>query len=619
MNEDAPVSGIPHSGDLLSPSNGGVVSDLNLGVIGNCSFSALIDERARIVWSCLPRFDGDPVFCSLMNNGAGEEQGGFFDVTIDGQVKSRQYYLDNTAVLVTELEDAGGSVLRITDFAPRFTNMWRVFRPLMIIRHLDPIVGKPRVRIRLRPLFDHGASTPAITRGSNHVRYIGPDETLRLNTNVPIAYILGEQPFLLDRPMDMMLGPDEPLASPLVETCRDFQKNTIQYWRDWVRHLAIPLEWQDAVIRAAITLHLCLYEETGAIVAAMTTSIPEAEGTERNWDYRYCWLRDAYFVVMALNRLGAVDIMENYLRYVNNLVTEVDGGHLQPVYGIALERELTERIVDSLAGYRGHAPVRIGNQAYEHLQHDVYGNVVLAATQAFFDRRLFRPSDAGDFQTLESVGQRAFALHDQPDAGMWELRTKAEVHTSSSIMCWAACDRLAKIAAHLGFTDRARDWRAKADKVHGTILRRAWSEERGVFVESFEGTELDASLLLMAEIGFIDPKDPRFAATVDAIAGELLRGTNMFRYVAPDDFGEPHNAFNICTFWYIETLAHMGRDDEARDLFQAMLAQRNHLGLLSEDLHPATSELWGNYPQTYSLVGIINSAMRLSKAWEEVL
>jgi len=596
------------------------MSDLNLGVIGNCSFSALVDKQARIVWSCLPRFDGDPTFCSLLNNGkAGENDGGFFDVSLEGLAKSRQYYIENTAVLVTELEDESGSVLKVTDFAPRFLNNWRMFRPLMFIRHLDPVVGRPRVRIRLRPRFDHGATDPIITQGSNHVRYVGPNLTLRLNTNAPIAYVLDETPFVLDRPLELMLGPDEPLRSPLVETCRDFQKNTIHYWREWVRHLAIPFEWQDAVIRAAITLHLCLFEETGAIVAALTTSIPEAEGTSRNWDYRFCWLRDAYFVVMALNRLGAVDIMENYLRYLENIVIEADGGHIQPVYGVALEKELIERQVESLAGYRNHAPVRIGNQAYEHLQHDVYGHVVLASTQAFFDRRLFRPADEFLFQQLEKVGERAFQLHDQPDAGIWELRTRSKVHTSSAMMCWAACDRLSKIATHLGFDKRAKYWRGRADKVSAVIMKRAWSQDRGAFVEAFEGTELDASLLLMPEVMFIDPNDPKFVQTVDATAKELLRGTNMFRYKQPDDFGAPRNAFNICTFWYIEALAHMGRKDEARDLFIAMLEQRNHLGLLSEDLDPETSELWGNYPQTYSLVGIINGAMRLSRSWEEVL
>jgi GH15 family glucan-1,4-alpha-glucosidase len=375
----------------------------------------------------------------------------------------------------------------------------------------------------------------------------------------------------------------------------------------------------EAVIRAAITLKLCTFEETGAIVAAMTTSIPEAPDSGRNWDYRFCWLRDAFFVVRALNSLAEVETMEHYLRYIANIVGTAENGHLQPVYGLALERRLEEREAPALAGYRGMGPVRVGNQAFEHLQHDVYGNVVLAAAQAFLDRRLLRPATGQDFERLERLGDQAFSVYATPDASMWELRTRERVHTSSALMCWAACDRLARIAGQLGRVERAAFWAGRAGTIRADIERRAWNAKRGTFVDSFGGSDVEAGLLLMAEVGFLPPEDPRFAGTVKEIERRLRRGRHLFRYAAADDFGEPTTAFNICTFWYIDALARLGREGEARELFEHMLHCRNGLGLLSEDIDTQTHELWGNYPQTYSLVGIINAATRLSGSWEEAV
>ncbi|HEV7815797.1 MAG TPA: glycoside hydrolase family 15 protein, partial [Janthinobacterium sp.] len=391
------------------------------------------------------------------------------------------------------------------------------------------------------------------------------------------------------------------------------------YWRTWSRRLALPYEWQDVVIRAAITLKMSLFEDTGAIIAAMTTSIPEAPGSSRNWDYRYCWLRDAFFVVRALNSISEVATMEDYLRWLSNVVARSKGGHIQPLYGIGLEESLPESIIEHLPGYRENGPVRVGNQAQEHFQHDVYGNVVLGAAQAFLDQRLFNRAGVTQFAHLEAVGDQAFRVHDQPDAGMWELRTRARVHTSSVLMSWAACDRLAKIAHALGLPERAAHWQERAEHIRGPLLRDAWSEERQSFVESLGGRDLDASVLLMAEVNFIDPKDPRFVATVDALEKSLCDGPYMRRYEAPDDFGKPETTFNICTFWRIDALARIGRKDQAREIFETMLKARNHLGLLSEDTHPVTGEMWGNFPQTYSMVGLINCAMRLSAPWDSAV
>ncbi|MGE0666482.1 MAG: glycoside hydrolase family 15 protein [Sphingomonadales bacterium] len=592
-----------------------MTADMNLGVIGNGNVAALIDSRGRVCWHCLPRFDGDPVFCSLMNGD--DPEAGFMDVTIENLESATQEYRRNTAILVTTLVDRDGAGIRITDLAPRFKLFGRIFRPAVLARIIEPFDGTPLVRIRVRPLYDHGAAVPAITRGSNHMRFVMPQQALRLTTDAPITYIGTEAPFTVSAPLHMIFGPDEPVTESPAFAARDYLERTREYWIEWSRYLSIPFEWQDAVIRAAITLKLCQFEETGAIVAALTTSIPEVPHETRNWDYRHCWLRDAYFSVHALNRLGATRTMEKYLDYITTVLAIEPASDLKPVYGILPDQQLTEFSVASLAGYRGMGPVRVGNQAQEQVQHDSYGSVVLATAQMFFDGRLPVRGDRRLFARLEQLGEKARERAFVPDAGLWEFRGRAHVHTHSAALCWAACDRLARIAGVLDLVDRARYWRTEADRIAAVILEKAWNAELNSFVSAFGGSDVDASLLLLREIGLVSADDPRFLGTFALITATLRRGDHLFRYSSADDFGLPRNAFTICTFWYIDALAAVGRPDEAREMFERALACRNHLGLLSEDIDTVTGELWGNFPQTYSLVGLILCAMHLSKRWED--
>jgi GH15 family glucan-1,4-alpha-glucosidase len=589
-------------------------TDLELGLIGNGTVAALIDGEGRYAWLCLPRFDGEPVFDRLLGG-----EGSFQVAPASGIKSATQAYERNTAILTTVIEAGDGAKYEMVDFAPRFQARGRSFRPAAFIRQIRPLSGTPRVQVELNARAGWGETSARIIRGVNHIRYQNEDASFRLTTNAPVSYVVGSTPFLLDRPVTFLFGPDEPLTEAVDLLAHDWRERTTDNWLNWSRRLAIPFEWQEAVIRAAITLKMCVAEETGGIVAALTTSIPEHAGSNRNWDYRFCWLRDAYFTVTALNRLAAVGTLERYLAYLLNVAAQTDGGHIQPVYGIGLESDLTERIADHLPGYRGHGPVRIGNQAAEHIQHDVYGHVVLGAAQAFFDERLLMQAGREAFLSLEKVGARAVAMHDQPDAGIWEFRGHADVHTSSALMCWAACDRLAKVARRLGFDDRAEHWLAQAEQIRATILERAWSAKKGAFSGAFGGDDLDASVLLMAEVGFLPPSDPRFVATVEQIDKELRVGDDVFRYRTEDDFGAPANAFTACTFWHIDALAQVGRKDDARRMFETLLTRRTRLGLLSEDIDPKTGELWGNFPQTYSMVGIINAAARLSRPWTEAV
>jgi len=589
---------------------------LDLAPIGNCSVSALIDRQGRYVWACAPRVDGDPLFSALMDGS--DPDHGFWDIVLEGQVRAEQDYVRNTPVLRTVLHDADGASVEIIDFAPRHAHQQRTYRPLAFARVIRPLSGTPRIAVRLRPAAEWGARRADKTYGSNHIRYLCSGATFRLTTDCPVSHVLSERTFRLEKPLAFFFGPDEVYDQDVGPGLIAAHDRTVGYWQEWVRKLYLPLDWQEAVIRAAITLKLCAYEETGAIVAALTTSVPEFPGSGRNWDYRYCWIRDAYYTVRALNRLGAVDILENYLVYLRNLVDQADGGHVQPVYGVGLEPAIAEMTIDAVAGYHGMKPVRVGNQAHEHLQHDVYGQIVLPLVQAFYDHRMIRPGTLEDFRALEKVGQRAFEMHDQTDAGLWEFRTIARVHTYSSVMCWAACDRLAKAARHLDLEDRAADWAEKARIIRDRIEAETYLEDEGHFAASFGGTELDASLLQRTDLGFLPADDPRMAKTFEVIERDLKKGPFLFRYVEPDDFGEPETAFNFCTFWFIEALHQNGRDDEARTIFEEMLARRTHAGLLSEDIAVESGELWGNYPQTYSLVGIINCAILLSRSWTDV-
>jgi GH15 family glucan-1,4-alpha-glucosidase len=589
-----------------------------IGLIGNCQIGALVDASGGIVWCCWPRFDGDPIFASLLS-GSQPQSGGEFSISLANLARSSIAYRRNTAILETTLEDADGGAVRIVDFAPRFRRFGRTFRPAMLVRRVEPLRGRPLIEVRVAPREDYGGRALEVRTGSHHVRFLGTSQALRLTTDASVTHVIERRRFVLDRTLSFVLANDEVLEHAPQQLAGDYLQQTTDYWSEWVRSLAIPFEWQAETIRAAVTLKLCAFEDTGAVIAAQTTSIPEHAGSQRNWDYRFCWLRDAYFTVQALNRLGATRTMEAYLRYIDDIVAREPASLLQPVYGITGERELTEHEIANLAGFRDMRPVRVGNLAYRQRQHDVYGAVVLAATQSFFDERLDTRGDAGQFERLERLGRRAAELVLEPDAGPWEFRGRAHRHTFSAAMCFAAAERLARIAATLGRNESAAHWRSEAARIRELVISNAWRSDTQRFSASFDADLVDASMLLLPELGLVDWHDPRFVSTLAAIERELVVGDFLRRYGDLDDFGETHNAFTVCSFWWANALAATGRTQEARDLFCKLLARCNVVGLLSEDIDPRTGELWGNFPQTYSMVGIITTAMRLSRRWEDAL
>lgn len=584
----------------------------DLGLIGNCQISALVERTGSLVWCCLPRFDSEPVFSALLDH----EQGGRFTVTSADDVKGTQRYLENTNILETTFESDAGS-FRVLDFAPRFMMYERVFRPTQLFRIIEPLSGAPRIRVRCEPTLGWSKKVPHTVQGSNHVSFEGFASHFRLTTDLPLAYLQG-QPFALTEKQHMGLTWGAPIEEPLPALCDRFLGETTRYWQRWVKHCNIPPHYQREVIRSALALKLHCFEDTGAIVAAMTTSIPEARGSSRNWDYRYCWLRDAYYALGAFRRLGHFEEREHFVKYLLNIVATSPELNLSPLYRIDGSSDLEERILDDWPGFGGHKPVRVGNGAATHRQNDIFGEMVLALAPVFLDERFSAERSKTTLQLLEQLARKALAVVGMPDAGIWEYRTEWTPQTFSSLMCWAAADRMALVAAKEA-PSLEQEFRRAAEGIREQVIARAWNAKLGSFTGNYDGKDLDASLLQMVPLRFLPPQDPKLNGTVDAIWKTLSQDGWLFRYRLDDGFGQPTVAFIICTFWLIEALAATGRHDDAKAVMKHVHAALSPLGLLSEDYETSNLRMWGNFPQAYSHVGLIHAAFAASPRWDDVL
>ena len=584
----------------------------NLGVIGNCQYSALVHRSGEIVWCCLPRFDSEPLFSSLLDR----ENGGHFCIGPAGDEVGTQRYTPNTNILETTFRTDTGS-FRVIDFAPRFLQFGRAFRPTHLMRIIDPIEGAPRIRVSCQPRRGWAKTEPDRMQGSHHVRYEGFGSQLRLTTDLPLSYLNG-QPFTLTGRHHLALTYGVPIEEPLAPLCERFWNETTRYWQQWVRQCDIPPLFQHEVIRSALTLKLHCFEDTGAIIAAMTTSIPESTGSGRTWDYRYCWLRDSYYVLSAFGFLGHTEEREQFVQFLLNIAGGAKDMNLAPLYRVDGSSNLEESILENWPGYNGEGPVRIGNGAAHHIQNDVYGEMVLALTPIFLDERMSDERSPATFRLIEELARKAISLAGVPDAGIWEYRTEWKPQTFSSLMCWAAADRMNRIAERRE-PSHAAEFAQAAAKIQGEMVTNSWNATRGSFVGHYGGDDLDAALLQMARLRFLPPSDPRLAGTIDAIHKDLAWSGWLQRYSLDDGFGKPTVAFVICAFWLIEALAAIGRRNDARALFEKILEALSPLGLLSEDYDPATKQMWGNFPQTYSHVGLIHAAFACSPSWTEVL
>lgn len=578
-----------------------------MGMVGNCNFSALIDNEASIKWLCWPRFDSSFIFGSLLD----EEKGGDFSVSPEGKYETEQSYLKNTNVLVTKF-NAPDWAFEVTDFAPRFFLNERSHKPLMFFRKIKRTRGTPRIRINCEPVGNYGQAKPEVHFGSHHIRFQGLGDEIRLTTNAPLTFVQQNRSFALTEDLYLVLSWGIPLEGPLIPTFEDFLNRTKSYWHTWVERCTLPKIFQNEVIRSALTLKMHQYEDTGAIIAACTTSLPEIHGEARNWDYRFCWLRDTYYTLSALNSLGHFDEMEKYAHFIENLNMH-DLESLQPVYAIDGLPEMEEKSLQ-LAGYYGNQPVRIGNEACLQVQNDAYGQVLLAIFNLYNDVRMNERSYLSR-SSLNSLLKYIEATMHTPDNGVWEFRGKKAIHAYTLLFQWAGSAACRKIA--LGLADAELAKRAEASMHEAArLLEGCYSEKLNAYSQATGGDDLDASLLQMITLGFFHDKPKEKAlAHLRAIQKELeITPGFLLRYRHSDDFGLQRSAFLVCSFWLIEALADLDQVDEACELFGRVLKAQNHLGLMSEDYDVETGAQWGNFPQTYSHVGLINCAFAIEKA-----
>lgn len=590
----------------------------NYGLIGNCQIAALVGKDASIDWLCLPRPDSPPVFGRIL-----DEKGGHFSISSATPATSKQEYIRNTNVVVTTITTQTGDSFRITDFCPRFLQYGRMFRHYSLFRVVEPLSGHPVIKVECKPVCGWGKEYVTPARGSNHLRYDIRGEPLRLWTNMPMTYLIEEQSFPLMEKMYFGLSWNTSLEEDLVQVAESFLSKTVDYWRLWVRHCNVPAEFQEETIRSALALKLHCYEDTGAILAALTTSLPEeVEGT-RNWDYRFCWLRDASFVLNAFHQLGHFEEMEGFMKFLLTIARahEESKEKLRPVYALDRLVPVPEEEHLNWSGWQNSKPVRNKNQAAEHVQNDVYGEMLLAVAPIFFDERFYHLRTPEHEELVGNLASFCVKFIGKPDAGLWELRDGWREHSFSNLMCWAGIDRALAIQKR-GYLSTLRynleEERSRAE----AALRGATSE--GFLGNGPNDPTPDASLLFLPLLRFPDHNLCR--ATVHRLERELVflhEGQKfdgyMYRYLRLDDFGRPQSAFLICSYWLVQALVRVGEKGRARELMKMLSNAHNSLGLLSEHFEPSRGIQLGNYPQAYSHVGQILAAFAVSKPWEDVL
>lgn len=581
------------------------------GVIGNCAFIAHINKDTNISWMCWPRFDSSFIFGKMLDN----ERGGEFSVRpVEKEYTTEQYYVENTNILCTEVRSEMG-MYRITDFAPRFPQIDRYYKPLMLVRKIERIKGNPRIVVKCKPKGDYGNVTPEPSMGSNHIRFLGVEGHVRLTTNISLNYVLNEESFVLNETKYMVMTYGPPLEASLQETVEIFLTKTRNYWRNWIKTASIVNFYQREAIRSALVLKIHQYEDTGAIIAAATTSLPESPGSTRNWDYRYCWMRDTYYTLNAFNNIGHFEESEKYFHYILNTTIE-ESDRYQPLYGITGQKILDEKELP-LEGYQGNQPVRVGNQAYTHIQNDVYGQVLISLLPLYYDKRIifterFESSDLVT-KTLDMI-ERTF---DETDAGLWEFRNLSQHHCYTYLFHWAGSSAAVKIAKVIGDTKMGEKAAILKERSRQMIEKCYVPSKKG-YSQAVGVDRMDASTLQLINMSYLNGKTQAAKDHLIALEKELHAKNGLFyRYKHHDDFGEPETTFLICAFWYVETLACVDRIDDAIKYFESILSYSNHLGLLSEDVNEKDGSMWGNFPQAYSHVGLLNAATRIARKLDQ--
>jgi len=587
------------------------MNTLDYGLIGNCKSAALISKSGSLEWCCLPNFNSASVFAKLLD----KNKGGHFSFEVSPEYTVTQKYLRKTNILCTTFTSEAAA-FQVIDFMPRYREEDGTFyTPPDVVRYIHLQKGKPKIKVNYQPRLDYAREE---TFTENHRYYLksftkkGTYDSLYLYTSLDLDKVLNGEEITLEDNAYFLLGYHEKLREQNLERAYLKFQRTKTYWMNWSESTTKFPFYDEAVNRSALVLKAMSYQKTGAVLAAVTTSLPETIGEVRNWDYRFCWIRDASMVIKVMTSLGHRESAEHFLQFIIDLIPNKNE-KLQIMYGINGEKELTEHILTHLEGYEGSKPVRIGNAAYIQKQNDIYGILMEVIYQQF----LRFETNLGNSEELWTIVRGIVRIVEehwkQPDKGIWEFRTEERHFTFSKLLCWVAVDRAVKIGEILRNGINDQKWKDLRQEIYDDIYHRGWNEEVQAYTQSYGSKDLDASTLLMENYGFIKAKDPRYISTVKATERELSYNGLLFRYKNKDDFGTPSSSFTICTFWFINSLYKIGEKEKAMKMFDQLLSYSNHLGLFSEDLDFKTKRLLGNFPQAYSHLALIETAMNFSQ------
>ncbi len=585
------------------------MGNLNYGVIGNGRSAALVSERGSIEWCCLPLFDSPAVFAHILD----DEIGGEWGIETAAYSTVKQEYIRKTNILVTTFSCDDG-VFELIDFMPRHKSGNQYHTPPDVIRYLKPISGTPKIRVRYNPKIGYAQyETRSVVSPGFIKSYTtdGPYGSIYLYTNLDKQAVADGTDIVLDKERFMLLSYNQKLGGYTIhKMLLEFERTKV-YWMNWVAESPYMGKYHDVIERSALVLKMLAYQKTGAVLAALTTSIPEEIGSVRNWDYRFCWIRDASMTIRIFTELGHYNVGRRYLQFVLDMLPYKDEP-IQIMYGINGEKILEEQTLPWLKGYGGSQPVRIGNAAYSQVQNDIYGLAMDTICQKLEKTPNAMENSREELWTVIRTLVRYVEKNwRDPDAGIWEFRGENRHFVFSKVMCWLAVERAAHIAQLYHCDDYVEEWTTLKETIREDVLQNGWNEEVQAFTQSYGGTSMDASILLLEHYGFLQADDPRYVSTVKRIYDELCVDGLMYRYRNTDDFGEPTSSFTVCTFWMIKSLHRIGETERATAMFEELLGHGNHLGLFSEDIHFETKELLGNFPQGYSHLALIDTALAL--------
>jgi len=589
------------------------MDNLDYGIIGNCRTAALVSKEGSIDWCCLPEFDSASVFAKLLDETIGGQFG--FKNTDDYNIS--QSYIENTCVLRTHFEN-DSSAFEVLDFLPRYIKADQTYHsPPEIVRYIKVLKGNPEIIVDYNPKLEYAQCKTVTYNKNKFVVSLTEEEdffdSMFLYTNLNRDDVVASKPITLSGDCFFLISYNEKIDTPDLTTIDLEYERTKLYWLNWCYKTPKFRHFQEEVIRSAMTLKLLSYDKSGAILAAATTSLPETIGEVRNWDYRFCWIRDASMVVNVISKLNHNRMTKRYLQFIIDLIPDKNE-KLQIMYGINKEKKLTEHFLDHLSGYKNSSPVRIGNAAYKQKQNDIYGILMDVIYQELVKFNCDIENKEELWTITKGIAWVVQHHWEEPDKGIWEFREEDRHFTFSKVLCWVAIDRAIKISKMLGKTSKLERWQELEMEIKHDILDKAWNENVQAFTQSYDSDDLDASVLLMEPYGFIPAKDPKYIKTVEAIGRELTYDGLLYRYKNKDDFGLPESSFTICSFWYINSLNKIGKTPQALEQFKTLLSYSNHLGLFSEDIDFKTKRLLGNFPQAYSHLALIETAMNFEKA-----